>query len=228
MPTTPPPDTALPVEALRAHWVQLGEQLQRGSQSWSAEGEKLLRHWGRWPRAYHSTPHLQACLLHLKRLETERPNALEDANAVALALWFHDAIYWPWKTNNEARSAQWASRFLRAQGLPEQQVAAVHQHIMDTRHQPGALTGDALWVVDIDLAILGQPDAVYRKFEQAVRQEYRFVPWGKYVAGRSAVLQGFQNRDRIYETDHFALRLESQARINLAMALNALSNNHRF
>ena len=57
---------------------------------------------------------------------------------------------------------------------------------MATCHNPGVLQGDATWVVDIDLAVLGQSDAVYRQFERNVRKEYFFVQ-KRTVAGRSAV-----------------------------------------
>ena len=203
---------------LLAHWQALGQALGRDTPAWRAEGRRLLQSWARWPRAYHDTTHLHACLRHLQAV---RPH-LADPHAVELALWYHDAIYWPWSTHNEQRSADWAVRFLRGQSLPETLVAQVHQHILDTRHQPGPLTGDAQWVVDIDLAILGQSDAVYRQFERNVRREYFFVRWPRYVAGRSAVLRGFLDRPRIYGTDFFGQRLEAQARANLQQALHAL------
>lgn len=224
----PSPDLQHMHGRLLTRWAQLGQRCERESLAWIKEGGKLLRHWSRWPRAYHNTQHLQACLNHLDRLHATLPDAVEQPNTVALALWFHDAIYWPWKSNNEERSALWATRFLTAQGLPETVVQTVHQHILDTRHQPGKLQGDARWVVDIDLAILGQSEAVYRQFEHGVRQEYRFVPWGRYVAGRSTILRGFLERERIYETDHFADLLERTARDNLAMALKAMANNQAF
>lgn len=206
-------------EALLTAWGTLGTHLKAASAAaWQREGRRLLRSWSRWPRAYHNCAHLRACLYHLQ--STTAP--LEDPHAVELALWFHDAIYWPWSHHNEERSAVWAQRFLQQQGLPAQRVATVVQHILDTKHTPGPLTGDALWVVDIDLAILGQEDAVYRQFERNVRKEYFFVRWPRYVAGRSTVLQGFLDRPRIYQTDFFAQRFEAQARINLRHALQAL------
>jgi predicted metal-dependent HD superfamily phosphohydrolase len=221
--------TALePPEPLPARWAQLGQRLGIDSPAWHNEGDKLLRHWARWPRAYHNTQHLRACLYHLDALNQASSDAMAQPDTVALALWFHDAIYWPWKSNNEERSAQWAQRFLTAQNLPESQVQAVAQHILATRHQPGPLQGDARWVVDIDLAILGQSEAVYRQFERDVRREYRFVPWARYVAGRSAVLRSFLVREHLYETGHFAQRFEHQARKNLAMALKTLTHNAAF
>ena len=209
---------------LLAHWRALGQALGRDIPAWRAEGRRLIQGWAHWPRAYHDTTHLWACLRHLQTVQDQLPGALQDPHAAALALWYHDAIYWPWGRHNEERSADWAARFLRSQGLPEPMVLRVHQHILDTRHAPGPLMGDALWVVDIDLAILGQSDAVFRQFERNVRREYFFVRWPRYVAGRSAVLKGFLHRPRIYGTPWFHDRYEAQARINLHHALTALDN----
>jgi predicted metal-dependent HD superfamily phosphohydrolase len=121
-----------------------------------------------------------------------------------------------------ARSAQWASRFLNGQTMPPSLVDTVHAAHHGHAPQPGRAAGDATWVVDIDLAVLGQSDAVYRQFERNVRKEYFFVRWPRYVAGRSAVLQGFLDRPRIYGTDWFFARYEAAARQNLTHALAAL------
>ncbi|MGP1629584.1 MAG: HD domain-containing protein [Giesbergeria sp.] len=207
---------------LQAQWQALGVALQHDSPAWQHEGRRLLQSWSRWPRAYHDTTHLHACLQHLHTVQRDLPEVLQNPAAVGLALWFHDAVYWPWRTLNEERSADWATRFLRAQTLPPTFVDTVHQHILDTRHTPGPLTGDAQWVVDIDLAVLGQDAAVYGQFERNVRREYFFVRRSRYVAGRSAVLQSFLDRPRIYGTDWFADRYEAAARHNLTLALAAL------
>ncbi|MDP2768350.1 MAG: hypothetical protein Q8O81_00760 [Giesbergeria sp.] len=207
---------------LQAQWQALGAALQRDHPAWQREGQRLIRSWSRWPRAYHDTTHLHACLQHLHTVQHDLPGVLHNPAAMALALWFHDAVYWPWSAHNEERSADWAARFLRAQTLPVALVDTVHQHILDTRHTPGPLTGDAQWVVDIDLAILGQGTAVYDQFERNVRHEYFFVRRARYIAGRSAVLQSFLDRPRIYGTDWFFARYEAAARQNLARALVAL------
>ena len=209
---------------LLAHWQSLGQALGRDTPAWRNEGRRLVHSWARWPRAYHDTTHLWACLRHLLEVRDQQPGVLQSPQEVALALWYHDAIYWPWSKHNEQRSADWASRFLLSQGLPATLAQTVHQHILDTCHTPGPLTGDAQWVVDIDLAILGQSDAMYRQFERHVRREYFFVRWPRYVAGRSAVLQGFLDRQRIYGTDWFQSRYELQARSNLSNALKALQD----
>lgn len=213
---------------LTAHWQSLARELGRDTPAWRAEGRRLLRRWAHQPRAYHDTTHLRACLRHLQTVRSLPSKPLEDPQAVALALWYHDAIYWPWSAHNEERSADLATHFLTQQGLPAPRISSVRQHILDTRHTPGTLVGDAQWVVDIDLAILGAHDAQFRRFERHVRREYFFVRWPRYVAGRSAVLQGFLARPRIYSTDFFHQRYEACARANLTNALAALAGGQLY
>lgn len=221
--TTPEAFQSPPAPAgLLTAWQTLGASLDRDTQSWRAEGARLLRSWQRWPRAYHDQRHLTACIGQWQRLQQERPGSMQNPQAVALALWFHDAIYWPWRRDNEARSAAWAQRFLTAQALPAALTHTVVQHIMDTRHAASASSGDGQWVVDMDLSILGQDEIVFRRYERHVRQEYFFVRRSRYIAGRRAVLLGFLDQPRIYQTDWFHQRLEAQARSNLAQSVHAL------
>lgn len=223
--------------ALLSRWDALGASLSRQGPAWTAEGRRLLRHWSFWPRAYHDAQHLQACLDHwgavpsgaVDGLGAGNAEAMDDPQAVALALWFHDAVYWPWSGRNEERSARWARRFLQGQGLPAATVDTVERHILATRHGHAcAPEGDDRWVLDIDLAILGQPPTVYAAFERNVRREYRFVRWSRYRAGRCAILRAFLERSALYETEWFRSRYEAQARVNLAHALEVLGRGGAF
>jgi predicted metal-dependent HD superfamily phosphohydrolase len=219
--------------ALLSRWEALGTSLSRQGPAWTAEGRRLLRHWSFWPRAYHDTHHLRACLDHWEDARSGAgdggPEAMDDPQAVALALWFHDAVYWPWSGRNEERSARWARRFLQGQGLPAATAGTVERHILATRHgHAAAAAGDDRWVLDIDLAILGQPPAVYAAFERNVRREYRFVHWPRYRAGRCAILRSFLERPALYETEWFRSRYEAQARVNLAQALDVLGRGGAF
>ncbi len=209
---------------LLPQWDALGAALGLAGPRWSAEGRRLLRHWSRWPRSYHDRRHLAACLRHA----AEHRGQFRDPEAVLLALWYHDAIYWPWSKLNEERSAQWAVEFLRACGWDAARTAAVEQHILATQAHRAGDNPDTAWVLDIDLAVLGQPEEVYRWFERGVRSEYRWVRWKRYVAGRSAVLKGFLDRPRIYLTDTFHAHYHAAARRNLRQALDALAQGRRF
>ena len=211
-------------EELRGRWNELGVTLGASGERWGQEGKRLIRSWHRWPRKYHDTSHLRACLLHFSQIREQ----LDNPEAVELALWFHDAIYWPWLARNEEKSAAWASNFMRTMGLGRSISALVAQHILATRHQAIPAIGDDQWVVDIDLAVLGQPAAVYREFEKNVRSEYRWVRWKRYVSGRTAVLQSFTVRPRIYSTSWFFDRYESSARRNLLSAVEALAQGRLY
>lgn len=211
-------------DELLLRWSEFGTSLGCSGPTWEREGRRLLRSWARWPRRYHNTSHLYACLRHFSQLRGE----LSSPHAVELALWFHDAIYWPWLPLNEEKSASWATSFMQKMGLDERMRDTVSSHILDTRHQAVPRQGDAQWVVDIDLAILGQNETVYRQFERDVRSEYRWVRWPRYVKGRSAVLQSFIDRPRIYSTSWFYDRYEAGARKNLLAALAALTRDQLY
>ena len=137
-------------------------------------------------------------------------------------MWFHDAIYWPWLPRNEEKSAEWAVRFMHNIQLDAKLCQQVASHILDTRHQATPGAGDAQWLVDIGLAVLGQGQEVYRQFEKNVRSEHRWVRWPRYIAGRSAILQSFLDRPRIYATDWFFEQYEVKAKLNLRKAIASL------
>jgi predicted metal-dependent HD superfamily phosphohydrolase len=184
---------------------------------------KLLRAWGSWGRYYHTVDHLQACLAEFDGARSLAQHPAE----VQLALWFHDAVYRTYRGGNELRSAEWAAQFLAEHGAGASVVSNVRQFVLATAHAPGALAGDAALVVDIDLAILGQPQPSYDQFERNVRNEYWWVPRRRFVMARSRILQSFLARPFIYHWPSFRERYEAAARVNLERAIRALSHAWR-
>lgn len=195
-------------------------------QSWAGLGlqpeadllPQLLAAYGQPQRHYHGLQHLHECLWHWQQVQhlADRPTL------VALALWFHDAVYDPQAKDNELRSAQWAMQALQAAGAPAAMAEQVQALIMATCHTAQPAPGDARLVVDIDLAILGAAPARFAQYQWQVRQEYGWVPEAQYRQGRRAVLQGFAQRAAIYGTPWFQARLETRARANLAQSLAEL------
>jgi predicted metal-dependent HD superfamily phosphohydrolase len=178
----------------------------------------VLRGWQSWGRRYHTLAHLEACLREFDGVASlaERPAEVE------MALWFHDAVYRTWGSDNEARSAAWASRVLTEGGVAADVVARIASYVLATRHAGEMLVGDAALVVDIDLSILGQGPLAFAVFERDIRREYWWVPRKKYVAGRVAILASFLKRGRIFHFDEFFLRYEQRARENLAGTIRQL------
>ena len=203
---------------LGQRWQLLCDDLKVDKRQAHREGQRLISSWDRLPRHFHDTTHLLACL---RDLEPVREH-LNTPQACALALWFHDAVYWPQRKDNEEQSAAWALNFMTTAGLDAKLRDVVVQLILETRHAALPSVGDAQYVVDVDLGILGQSVEVYQGFETNVRKEYRFVPEAAFKARRIGVLQGFLNRPRIYSTDWFYAQLEQQARINLTATIAGL------
>ena len=185
---------------------------------------RLMSMYGRWPRRYHDARHLLACV----RAAHAQREHMPDAQLVAFALWFHDAVYRPWRRDNEQRSAEMAARSARRLNLGESFAQRVHALVMATAHLAGgqhdASDPAADWVLDIDLAILGTPPDVYERYERDVRREYFFVLPRAWRSGRAAVLRHFLAQPAVYRTAYFRDRLERQARENMQRSLQALTD----
>jgi predicted metal-dependent HD superfamily phosphohydrolase len=169
-------------------------------------------------RHYHSSKHICRCLREL-----DSASNIADAPAeVELALWYHDAVYDPYSSDNEERSADWACSLLNRHNMSAARVERVRALILATRHAAPATTPDAQLVVDVDLSILGAGDAAYAAFEADVRKEYRWVPSIMFRRKRADILESFLERPSIYNTEPFRVRYELRARHNLAAAIRAL------
>jgi predicted metal-dependent HD superfamily phosphohydrolase len=169
-------------------------------------------------RHYHTGKHIDHCL---RELDSALSSAQEAAE-VELALWYHDAVYDAYSSNNEERSADWACTLLNRHNVSAERVERVRAHILATRHAAPATTPDSQLAVDIDLSILGADEAAYAVFETDVRKEYRWVPAILFRRKRAEILESFLGRPRIYNTELFRERYELRARHNLAEAIKAL------
>jgi len=180
--------------------------------------QKLTSAYSEKHRAYHTINHINDCLTQFDRFS----DLLEDANAVEVAIWFHDAIYNPLSNTNEVDSAKWASKFLSANGAPSELVESVYRLIIATKHDVALTSNDEAVLVDIDLSILGSEPAEYRQFEENVRTEYRLMPGPIFRRKRAEILQSFLDRDYIYNIQRFRDMYEDMARSNLETAIQRL------
>jgi predicted metal-dependent HD superfamily phosphohydrolase len=169
-------------------------------------------------RAYHTLRHLEECF----ELFADARDRCAHPGEVAIALWFHDAVYDPKSTDNEAQSARWAERILRDVGAAPEVQGRVASLILVTKHDAQPRSDDARVLVDIDLAILGAEPARFDEYETQVRAEYAHVPKLLFRKGRAKILKQFLARSAIYSTDAFRNRFEVRARANLKRSLARL------
>jgi predicted metal-dependent HD superfamily phosphohydrolase len=169
-------------------------------------------------RAYHTEAHLDDCLTKFALVRSDATHAHE----IELALWFHDAVYQPYQSGNEEKSAAWALDFLQSNQAPPDVIARVEALILATKHNAPATTNDATLLVDCDLSILGAPSDEYDLFEKNIRREYRWVPFFLYRKKRVEILQSFSQREPLYLHPKLAAMWEAPAKANLARAIEVL------
>jgi predicted metal-dependent HD superfamily phosphohydrolase len=209
-----PPLDSTTLSHWRDRWERAWQLLNRPAPA--ALLPELLDRYREPQRHYHTLQHLDECLTLLGDVtQAERPGE------VALALWFHDAVYDVHGHDNEAQSAAWARRALYEAGAPDDVAGRVHALIMATRHDaaPSADDCDMQLLVDIDLSILGAEPARFAEYEQQIRAEYAHVPAVLFKAGRRAILAGFLARQPLYLTAPVRALREEQAHVNLQAAL---------
>lgn len=193
---------------------------------WGFEGNEdtysaLVAKYSERGRSYHGLEHVDACLRNLDLCVEQ----VEHPREVEVALWFHDAIYKPLASNNERKSADWASSFLENNGAATDQIARVERLIMVTEHNGTVQTKDESILVDIDLSILGAEPETYDAFERGVRREYKMVPRCIYNKKRVALLREFLERPQLFQNRPFSTEREWQAKRNLANALSKLAGS---
>ncbi|MEM8849976.1 MAG: hypothetical protein AAGE03_08055 [Pseudomonadota bacterium] len=151
---------------------------------------------------------------------------MDDATAnvpvLACAIWFHDAVYGLYASDNEEKSADLARDFLTECDVDPKIAARVADLVICTKTHEAKGNPDAELMVDIDLSILGADSGTYDQFERDVRAEYRSVPGFIFSPKRKKILKRFLDRPRIYHTQFFRDRLETQAGSNLNRAIAGL------
>lgn len=98
----------------------------------------------------------------------------------------------------------------------------VRELILITKHEDPPMSVDPRLMVDIHLAVLGQPSLVFDIYEKNIRAEYSWVPEESHRTGRAKVLRGFLERPAIFYTERFEESYGVQARRNLEKALRVL------
>jgi predicted metal-dependent HD superfamily phosphohydrolase len=199
---------------LRDAWLRAWQRIgatTTGDDTYAA----LIARWDEPHRKYHTLQHLRECLSLFDSVRglSARPAEIE------VALWFHDAIYDTERSDNEERSAEWASTAATAAGAAPPVAARIHALVMATKHTAAPSGAEAQLLVDIDLAILGADKQRFAEYERQIREEYSWVPIDVFEQKRRAILRAFLGRPRLYATPHFHAALDAAARANLSSAI---------
>lgn len=160
-------------------------------------------------RHYHGIEHIAQMLAWGREL------VLDDVQV--MAVWFHDAVYDPRSSTNEADSAALAGRLLSAGGWADADIERVQNIVIDTANHAPTCPGSAA-VLDLDLASLALPWPQFTANTAAIRAEYPHVDEAAFAAGRQKFFTAMLQRQRLFHTAWGAQR-EAAARANLQRAL---------
>jgi len=208
------------VARMSRRWLRLMAALRVDEETARRIFADLVRHYNGDGRYYHVLNHVGELL----DMVSEVRDLTQDYQTIQLAIWFHDVIYDPRGKDNEVKSAEYARKALQKLGLPERTVNRVSDLILKTvSHVSEKEDGDALILLDADLAPLGADEEVFSRQSEALRQEFGWIPEEEYRESRVRILSNFLNRERIYQTEWMYQARERKARDNLSQAIAELS-----
>jgi len=199
-----------------AEWVRLSGALDLPKAISSAGWADIETGYAEPHRRYHTFSHLDTVLTTFKAHSAE----FDDGPIAQLALFYHDLVYDPARSDNETRSAaRLVDRFSGHISIDRLNRAAAH--IDATRHHNQTDDADTNLLLDIDMAILGAPWVAYLEYARAVYAEYVPVYGAEaYAAGRIKLfIEPTLAKERLFLTEGFA-GADQNARKNLAGELD--------
>ena len=190
--------------------------------------DSLVHHYIHPERHYHNLEHIQYCMTKLE----EVCGLVEKFRNLELAIFFHDVIYGCWTefSQNEEYSARFAKFFItELMGLPSEIANDVCSLIKDTTYhfnnrpkELGNLTHDGEYMMDIDIASLGDNWEVFNRNMDNIAKEFSWVDPKLYKIERIKILKHFLDRDPLYKTNYFRSKYEVRAKLNLVQAIAKL------
>lgn len=184
-----------------------------GARDDSAEiHQMLLDAYSEPQRHYHTLDHIEQCLGMFDACKSLARNA----DALELAVWFHDVVFEPDQPENERRSADLYLELTR-DIQPDELRSLVARLVMATLHDGSSLQDhDARYMVDIDLSSFGLSWPAFLEDSRNLRLESAHLSDAEYYRKKKNFQACLLAKERFYLSDFFAERLEAQARSNLS------------
>lgn len=171
-------------------------------------------------RHYHNLDHLAYMIEKANQFKDH----IEDFETFLFSIFYHDIIYDVLRQDNESLSALKARECLVKLGVPNEKINKCQQQILATKDHKNSPDKDTDFLLDIDLAVLGEEWSVYEQYMKKIRDEYAIFPDSIYNPGRQKVLKHFLDMPEIFKTPEFRYKYEDQVKANLGKELAVLEN----
>lgn len=206
------------MDYLKSHFYQLVSAFTSDAEIVGQLWKEIESAYSQKKRYYHNINHLD----YMLRLAEENRDELEDSAVVLFSIFYHDIVYNVKRRNNEEKSAEFAAEKLALLGLEPKRIERCREQILATKHHTFSDDSDTSYLIDFDLAILGDTFEKYSVYTQNVRKEYSIYPDFLYIKGRKKVVRSFLDSERIFRTKRFFELREKKARDNLRKELEIL------
>lgn len=161
-------------------------------------------------RYYHDGQHIDDCLGWLDLYRDQ----VEDADAIELAIWFHDACYGPEPAGHEQRGID-LLRQLSGTKMEPQRLDKICAMIGLTDHQQATQDPEQALMLDIDLASFCRPWKEYIHDTARCRAEQKQLQAVDYCSCQLGFLRQLLERQQIYYHPSFRAKHEADARLNI-------------
>jgi predicted metal-dependent HD superfamily phosphohydrolase len=175
-------------------------------------------------RHYHNLNHINHCLGEYEKYKLENPTNSEIDNVVKTSIWWHDAIYNPYSSENEKQSAELFSRSLEQNekhwyfnDTINDIILMTAKHTLDQKFEnmPSLTQECAVIVLDLDLSSMGSSESSFKCNGENIRKEFNHVPDIIFYENRIKFLEAMLARKSIFYTKYFFDKYEDQARSNI-------------
>ncbi len=207
------PDNTMPGGVLDYHRFQLvwGRGLLDSAIDESAANHQhLIDSYSEPQRFYHTLDHIKHCLSLFNKIRSE----VENPEALELAIWYHDVVYTPGAKDNEQLSAD--QFMVTSNGVFDDALRdTIYRHIMATVHDGSEVKDtDTQYMLDIDLSSFGQAWPEFIRDSDNLRLEKKGQPDDEFYKNQAAFQDKLFGQPRIFKSDYFYDKLETQARQN--------------
>ncbi|XP_045127594.1 uncharacterized protein LOC123514062 isoform X2 [Portunus trituberculatus] len=188
------------------------------SQQYTAEG-----------RVYHGPNYLS----QLFSLYHEHQDKLTNAQAVALAIFFHKLEYNPRCCDSDLKNVEKFDEFISEAGEGQQDSAVARavralleasvNNLTDAHMTEGGVgTDDLHYFLDFTTGVLSCPSQEYQQYTTKIQAEYVHLPTASYNQLRLKMLKNLVLMPNIYATPEFQKEREKTARENLQWEIDSL------
>lgn len=158
---------------------------------------------------------------------------LKDRYATAFAIFFKNLVYDPLASDNAEKSAQLLHQFAQETTLDSENyvadlITASGSYSTEAHLSEGVCGAeDVHYLIDFDMAFLGDDEEQFVNHEKAQRKEYDHMKDDEYRNQRAKVLRFFLQIPNIYATKELRADLELKARENIAREIDLLEGKIR-